>query len=63
MQTINSDQEYKLTLKLIDKLLAKGSQGITSAEMSEITQLRRLASEYEVLRYDHGRTQQDLKTA
>lgn len=43
--------------------MARGSQGITSTEMLEITHLRRLAIEYKVLRYDHVRAQQDLKTA
>lgn len=63
MQIINSDLEYNLTLKKIDRLLSKGSQGVTTAEMSEITALRRLASEYETVRYDRSRSEHNLAQA
>lgn len=57
MQKILTDQDYKIALRKIESLLEKGSQGVSHAEISEITLLRNLASEYEKVRYDLSQNQ------
>ncbi|WP_316757400.1 hypothetical protein [Pedobacter aquatilis] len=54
MLTITNDLEYQTALQTIQTLLAKGSQAITTEEISFITKLRHQASAYEKIKYDHS---------
>jgi|GEM_PF-1992064 len=52
MQNILTQQDYKNVLNRIQFLLNKGSQGISSDEIHEITSLRQRASQFEREFYD-----------
>ncbi|WP_426330053.1 hypothetical protein [Pedobacter sp. R-06] len=54
MDAIKTVEDYRKTLLRINTLMNKGSQTITYEEMSEIRELRALASNYEKVRYDHS---------
>ncbi|MET0573458.1 MAG: hypothetical protein ABWZ79_18700 [Pedobacter agri] len=57
MNAITNDHEYQIALQTIKTLLAKGSQAITTGEISLITNLRHQASAYEKIKYDHSISQ------
>lgn len=57
MNAVTNDHEYQIALQTIKTLLAKGSQAITTEEISLITNLRHQASAYEKIKYDHSISQ------
>ncbi|MGM9475548.1 hypothetical protein ACS5PU_03920 [Pedobacter sp. GSP4] len=56
MGAITNVEEYRKALLRVNQLMNKGSQGISNEEMSEITALRAMATNYEKVRYDYSRS-------
>jgi len=54
MSQITSVEDYRKVLLRINQLMNKGSQKISCEEMTEITTLRRMATNYEKMRYDYS---------